>query len=248
MRRLFVSVFGAILLTIVNIGTASADFSSLLKQLTGTDSQSSTVSALSNSEMVGGLKEALAQGVRTAVKSLGKTDGYLGAADVRIPLPDTLSKIEGALRAVGQDALADEFVTTMNRAAEQAVPEAAEIFGNAISKMTLDDAKKILNGPDDAATDYFRRTSGEALVDRMHPIVASATDKVGVTSSYKSMMAKAGILAQFMDTKDLDLDRYVTGKAVDGLFKRVADEEKQIRQDPLARSTDLMKKVFGFAQ
>ncbi len=245
MRHLFPSCLGAILLTAVSVG-AHADFGSLLKQLTGSGgTDSGTISALSNGEMAGGLKEALAQGVRTAVKSLGQTNGYLGAADVKIPLPDTLSRIEDALRAVGQDALADDFVTTMNRAAEQAVPEAADVFGDAISKMTLDDAEKILHGPDNAATEYFRRTSGETLVERMHPIVATATDRVGVTSSYKSMMAKAGFLAQFMDTKDLDLDRYVTAKAVDGLFKRVADEEKQIRDNPLARSTDLMQKVFA---
>ena len=163
----------------------------------------------------------------------------------RIPMPDSLKTIEDGLRKVGQDKYADEFVLTMNRAAEQAVPEGAEIFGSAIRSMSIEDAKGILNGPDDAATKYFRRTSGDKLVNRFLPIVERSTDRVGVTSNYKEMVGKLGFASRFVDTESLDVDHYVTNKAVDGLFLMVAREEKLIRENPAARTTELLKKVFS---
>ncbi|MEW6677675.1 MAG: DUF4197 domain-containing protein [Pseudomonadota bacterium] len=209
------------------------------------DSGSAAMALLSDEDMVKGLKEALAKGTQTAIATLGKEGGYLNNLNVKIPLPEELAKVEKLLRTLGQDKYADQFVATLNHAAEKAVPEAAMIFGDAISQMTLADAKSILKGPDDAATQYFRKTSETRLKERFLPIVQNATDQAGVTSAYKKLIRKAGPTAQFLGVGATDLDTYVQDKAVDGLFKMIAAEEKRIRQDPLARTTDLLKKVFG---
>lgn len=206
---------------------------------------SGAAAALGNDEIVAGLKEALAQGAQRSVSSLGRADGFLGNARVRIPLPEKLQMVESGLRAVGQGHYADEFITTMNRAAESAVPEASAILGDAIREMTVPQAKQILTGPDDAATRYFRDVGGERLAMQMRPIVGEATGRAGVTAAYKNMVAKAGPAATLMNLDALDIDRYVTDKALDGLFSLIADEEKRIRDDPVARGTDLLKKVFG---
>jgi hypothetical protein len=202
-------------------------------------------SALTDEEMVKGLKEALSKGTQAAIANLGKDGGFLNNLDVKIPMPDELQRVEKLLRKLGQDKYADQFVATLNHAAEKAVPEAAGIFADALSQMTLADAKSILKGPDDAATQYFRKTSEARLKERFLPIVKGATDQAGVTAAYKKLMEKAGPAAQFLGKGATDLDGYVDGKAVDGLFKMIAAEEKRIRQDPLARTTDLLKKVFG---
>jgi len=234
--------------TLISAQTARADFmDDLRKTLSGQagSTQSTTPAAeLSQSDMVGGLKEALEKGAREAIAKLGKQDGFLKNAEVAIPMPDNLKKVDKLMRKLGQDKMADEFVATLNRAAEQAVPEAAGLFADAIARMSVQDAVAILKGPDNAATEYFRKTSGAQLTERFKPIVQAATDKAGVTHAYKSLMAKAGPLANALG-KDRDLDAYVTDKTVDGLFKMIAAEEKRIRQDPLARSTDLLKRVFG---
>jgi hypothetical protein len=212
---------------------------------TGSAAVPTTLAALSQGDVASGLKEALSKGVNQAIASLGKEGGFLNNADVKIPMPPQLHQVEGALRAVGQGNLADEFVATMNHAAEQAVPVAANVFAGAITNMTVDDAKAILTGPDDAATQYFRKTSETQLHEQFLPIVRSATAKTGVTAAYKNLLAHAGPAASFLGTDAGDLDGYVTTKSLDGLFKMVAAEEKNIRQDPVARSTDLLQKVFG---
>ena len=207
-------------------------------------SRSAAVGSLTPAEMDGGLKEALAVGVERAIKGLGRNGGYLNDPSVRIPLPGALEKTENVLRMMGQGDAVDEFITTVNRAAERAVPKAAKIVGNAIRAMTIDDAKKILTGPDDAATQYFRRKTTKDLTTAMLPIVRRATDAAGVTHAYKDMISKAGP-ASSMVGSSLDVDAYVTEKTLDGLFHKVAAEEKQIRTNPMARSSDLLKKVFG---
>ena len=204
-----------------------------------------TATSLSQQEMTSGLKEALSVGVRRAINLLGKDGGFLNDSTVKIPLPGMLQKVESGLRLVGQGKLADEFIATMNHAAERAVPEAASIFGDTIKNMTLKDAQGILQGADDSATQYFRENSGERLAQAISPIVKQATEKAGVTSAYKNMVGKAGVMGGLVDGSSLDLDKYVTDKTLDGLFLKLAAEEKQIRQNPLARSTDLLKKVFG---
>jgi hypothetical protein len=204
-----------------------------------------TVSGLSQDQMSGGLKEALAKGVQQAVATLGKEDGFLKDASVKIPLPANLKTVESSLRLLGQNKVADDFVTTMNRAAEKAVPEAAAVLGQSVQRMTLADAQAILTSTNNAATQYFRRTSETNLYARFHPIVAKATEEVGVTSAYKRMMEKASFASSFLGQDAGDLDAYVTHKALDGLFIKIADEEKRIRENPAARTTELLQKVFG---
>jgi hypothetical protein len=232
----------------VSIPTADAGWADYLDRLKNTVSQPETVTSsteLTNSEMITALKEALDKGTRFAVDSLGREGGFLDNSQVRIPMPESLSWVEKSLRSLGQDQLADEFVTTMNRAAEQAVPEAVAIFGEAIQSMSMEDAKAILSGPDDAATSYFREHTQAELRKKMRPIVTQATEKSGVTSAYKRMMASTGGLTTFLSSDAKDVDGYVTGKTLDGLFLIIAEEEKKIRENPMARSTELMKKVFG---
>ncbi len=210
----------------------------------GTDA---AIASLSNSDITSGLKEALVQGSRSAVESLGTEGGFLDNPAVRIPLPSQLQLVEKGLRVSGQGALADNFITSMNRAAEQAVPLASDLFVDTIRDMSVEDARSILQGPDDAATAYLREKNGDKLNTLMRPIVADATDKVGVTSAYKNMTGKGGMLGSVAELGGLDLDTYVTEQATDGLFTMIAAEEKRIRENPVARGTDLLKKVFSSA-
>lgn len=201
---------------------------------------------VSDGEISGGLKEALSNGVSSAIKSLGKQDGFLGNVRVRIPLPKSLQKVEKVVRVAGQGKAVDEFVASMNHAAEKAVPVAVDVFVDAIKKMTFDDARQILfSGKDDSATQFFRKNSEETLREKFRPIVEEFTEKTGVTQKYKAMIGKAGFAAQFLGKDATDLDGYVTQKALDGLFLLIADEEKKIRKDPLGRTTSLLRKVFG---
>ncbi|WP_029898471.1 DUF4197 domain-containing protein [Desulfohalovibrio reitneri] len=203
---------------------------------------------LSTEETVEGLKEALRVGVDRAVGFLGQPGGYLNHEDVRIPMPDSLQSAADVARTMGKDEVVDEFVVSMNQAAERAVPEAVDVFTDAIKQMTFDDAKKILKGPDDAATRYFERTSSDDLTARFLPIVDEATDEVGVTRKYKNFTESLGPATSLMDMKALDLDGYVTEKGLDGLFLTLAREEKKIRENPAARTTEILKKVFGSKQ
>jgi hypothetical protein len=214
-------------------------------------------SNLPSSDIAAGLKEALAKGTTSAINNLGRDGGFWNNAKVRIPLPGKLEQAGKLARQLGQGAKVDAFELSMNRAAEKAVPQVAEIFGDAIRKMTLDDARGILTGGDHAATDYFRRVAGEALTARIHPIVAKATDSVGVTQKYKAFMSgsSSGALGGLLGALDhdksahggtaLDLDDYVTAKTLDGLFTEIGAQEQSIRTNPGARTTDLLKKVFG---
>ncbi len=213
------------------------------------------VAALSQDQVVQGLKEALGKGVQEAVSRLGHDGGFLTNLDVKIPMPEKLRTVEKTLRALHEDKLADEFVNTMNHAAEQAVPQAASVFADAVAKMSIADAKNILAGTNNAATRYFRTTTETNLFDRFLPIVKQATDQTGVTSTYKRFMEKTegtgsfGGLGSFgrslLGSDAMDVDSYVTDKALDGLFKMVAEEEKRIRENPIARTSDLLQKVFG---
>jgi hypothetical protein len=223
------------------------------------DQATTTLAGLSQDQMVRGLQEALGKGLQQAIARLGHDGGFLTNLNVKIPMPEKLQTVEKTLRAVKQDKLADDFVTTMNHAAEQAVPEAGTVFADALKQMTIEDAKSILSGPNDAATQYFQRTTQTNLYGKFYPIVQKATENTGVTAAYKNLMAKANVgnLSQKLGSlgsvlssstsgqDSMDIDAYVTNKAMDGLFKMVAEEEKQIRQNPVARTTDLLQKVFG---
>ena len=219
-------------------------FNDIKESIKGETGKSSN-SSLSEETIVAGLKQALNQGVEQSVKQLGKDNGFLGDASVKILMPETLRKVEKGLRKVGQDKVADDFIGTMNHAAEQAVPKTTDILVQAVKDMTLKDAINILNGKPDAATQYFKRTSSSHLGNAIKPIVQTATNSVGVTDSYKKMINKAGFLAKYVDKDSLDIDQYITDKAIDGLFVKIAVEEKRIREDPVARTTDILKNVFG---
>ncbi|MDH3673537.1 MAG: DUF4197 domain-containing protein [Gammaproteobacteria bacterium] len=190
-----------------------------------------------------GLKEALQQGTQQGVNALGQVDGYLGNGQVSIPVPAELRKVEKFLRKIGADRYADDFIVSLNRAAEAAVPHAKAIFVDVIRNMTISDAVGILQGPDNAATQYFRRNSETRLTASFRPIVVKATGKVGVTSYYKRFVKQAERLG-LTGSKDLDLDNYVTSKTLDGLYLMIAAEERRIRQDPVARTTELLRRVF----
>ena len=245
-RSWSICLFAPLLLGLLSVTAEAGWLDTLKKDITGSNAAPAGVTSLTQGEMYDGLKQALSKGVQQAVANLGHDGGYLNNLDVKIPVPDSLKRVQQAAHAVGQDKVVDEFIATMNHAAEQAVPEAAAIFGDAITKMNVDDAKAILAGPDDAATQYFRKTSAAQLTEKMLPIVKQATEKTGVTAAYKQLMKHGGSINQFMGQNNaVDLDGYVTSKALDGLFKMVAAEEKNIRQNPVARDTDLLKKVFG---
>ncbi|MGE5641037.1 MAG: DUF4197 domain-containing protein [Clostridia bacterium] len=199
---------------------------------------------ISNQDAVAGLRAALEKGTQAAVASLGRTDGFLGNAKVKIPLPDSLARAESLMRRVGMGKYADELVVTMNRAAEAAVPEARQIFIDSVRKMSVQDAKGILTGGDTAATDYFRRTTRDPLHGRFLPIVKKATAKVGLAQKYNEYAGRGAQLG-LIGKEQSNLDEYVTQKALDGLYVMVAEEEKKIRQDPVSAGASIIQKVFG---
>jgi len=196
--------------------------------------------------VVAGLKEALRVGTERTVDQVSIVGGYLERPEIRIPLPDTVQDLAGTLRRVGLGAKADELETAMNHAAEKAATEAIDVFGAAITGMTIEDAWSILRGQDTAATDYFRQKTSAELQRRYRPIVESKLRTVGGYQEYEDLVARLEALP-LVDPPDLDLVGYVTDEALDGLFTVLADEERRIRDDPLARTTDLLRRVFGDA-
>ncbi|MCL2524367.1 MAG: DUF4197 domain-containing protein [Betaproteobacteria bacterium] len=206
--------------------------------------QAAGLDAISSADASAGLKEALAKGADFAVSTLGKENGFLGNAKVKIPLPASLQKAEKGLRLIGMGKQADELVNTMNHAAENAVAEARPILSDAIKKMSVRDAKDILTGGDDSVTQYFKRASSEPLTQKFTPIVKAATGKLRLAEQYNNYAGKAASMG-LIDSKDADIDAYVTQKAMDGLFLMIAEEEKKLRANPLEAGSALLKKVFG---
>jgi hypothetical protein len=246
-------------------------FAKTVISTTTNNSSSSTVSkltsaasGLSNSTVTSGLKEALKQGVKYAVSTLGKKDGYLNNSLVKIPLPKNLQKVESLVRKAGGAKVADSLVNSMNEAASEAAPKSADIFMKAISKMSLKDAKKILAGDKDAATQYFKTHTSTSLQKMISPIVEKTMKKNSVikyydtfngyykkygekyvkNSSIMSMAKSFGADSYLPSQNDESLNQYVTNRAIDGLFKMIAQKEADIRKNPVARTTDLLKKVF----
>jgi len=205
-----------------------------------------TSTALSDTDIGAGLRQALSLGAERAVGVLGRPGGYLNDPQVRIPLPKVLQSAAKGFRLFGKDQLVDDFETTVNRAAEQAIPKTLEIVQATVRDMTLQDVRGILQGPDDSATRFLRERAGERLQQAVRPIVAEATDASGATVAYKRLANQVGSgIGGWANADALDLDGYVTEKTLDGLFLKLADEERRIRRDPVARSTELLKKVFG---
>jgi hypothetical protein len=206
--------------------------------------QALSLADLSNKDASGGLKEALTQGASAAVARLGKTDGFLGDPKVKIPLPEGLRQAEKLMRTMGMGKQADDLVTAMNRAAESAVAEAKPILVDAVKKMSVQDAKQVLTGGDDAVTQYFRRSTSEQLTQKFKPVVTRATAKVQLAQKY-DQFAGQGAKLGLVKEQDAKVENYVTRKALDGLFLMIAEEEKAIRQNPVGAAGSLAKKVFG---
>jgi hypothetical protein len=239
-RFIFRLVLGVVLICSIHLAYAGS-FNDLLK---GAQETFGSKGDLSNDEIIQGLKEALQVGTENAVKLVSKPDGYYQNPDIKIPLPESVQKVEKVLRATGFGEKVDSFELSMNRAAERAAPEAKSIFGDAITRMTFDDAKKILDGRDNEATLYFEDKTSDRLQEVFKPIVKDAMGEVGVTQSFQDLNARAESMP-FGQSLSFDLDQYVTDGALKGLFKMLADEEKRIRTEPAARVTDLLKKVFA---
>jgi hypothetical protein len=219
---------------------ASAQLDRLLKSLGGGEKGSE----LSDVKIGSGLKEALKIGTESAVRFTGKKDGFFLNQAIKILMPEKLRTFEKGLRAVGYGAEVDEFVLSMNRSAEKATPFAKQIFWDAIGEMTFDDVRKIFSGNDTAATDYFKGKTTSKLTDVFKPIVSNAMNDVGVTRQYKQLVGRYESIP-FVKKETFDLDQYVVTKALDGLFHMVGEEETKIRKNPTARTTDLLKEVFG---
>ncbi|MBK6400738.1 MAG: DUF4197 domain-containing protein [Rhodocyclaceae bacterium] len=203
-----------------------------------------TLDQISGTESAGGLKEALTQGAGKAVELLGAKDGFLGNPKVKIGLPGNLDKAAKMMRKLGMGGTIDELETAMNRAAEAAVPEAKKLLVDSIKSMSVDDAKGILTGGDNAATEYFKRSTSEPLKEKFKPIVQQAMAKVKVADAFDNFAGKAATFG-VIKKEDAQLDNYVTGKALDGLYKMIAEEEKAIRSNPIGAAGNLAKKVFG---
>jgi Protein of unknown function (DUF4197) len=199
---------------------------------------------LSNRDAINGLKDAIVKSSRVAVARLGAKDGFFRNERVRIPLPPSLRSLEAVMHSIGMGPQADELVLRMNRAAEAAVPQAKNLLVDAAKKMSVQDAKGILTGGDDAATQYFRRTTAESLGKRFRPIVRRAMAKVKLAEKYNEIAAsgaKLGLVKQ----EDASLEDYVTRKALDGLFVTIAEEERKIRENPAGAASAIIRRVFG---
>ena len=200
-----------------------------------------------NDRVAAGLKEALTVGTKHAVASTGRVDGFLKNAAIKILLPEKLRSVGKTMRMVGMGQQVDSLEVGMNRAAEQAAPAAKQIFIDAVTKMTIADARQILSGGDTAATEYFKAKSTDQLTAAFAPIVHRAMENVGVVRQYNKLMQNP-LAGEFAQNKDFDLDQYVVGKTMDGLFYMIGEEEKKIRNDPAAQTTALLREIFGKKQ
>lgn len=202
------------------------------------------IAALSNRDAVAGLKEALTNGAHAAVGRLGVENGFFGDERVKILMPESMRKTENLMRRLGMGKQADELILRMNRAAEAAVPEAKAVLLDAVKAMSVSDARGILTGGEDAATQYFRRTMTDPLTRRFQPIVVRAMEKVRLAESY-DRFASRGARLGLVRKEDANLEDYITRKALDGLFLMIAEEEKKIRANPMAEASSILRKVFG---
>ncbi len=241
---MFKSVFFIPMLSILFFASPlqAADYSALLGKFGINKS-----TTLNDTKIGSGLKEALRVGIDKTVQLLSKPDGYYKNDLVKIGMPSQLKSMEGILRKVGLGSKLDEFELSMNRAAESAAPKARDIFIEAIASMSIDDAKKLLEGKETAATDYFKSKTYNTLAQAYKPIVAKTMSQYGVTSQYQGLVSKYKALPFASVVPAFDAEQYVVTKSLDGLFYMVGKQEQAIRKDPAARATDLLKQVFGTA-
>lgn len=231
----------------VPLTPAGAQFGDLLKkgqEILGGQSGGSGVASLTTGEIAQGLKEALRVGSDRVVTQVGQTDGYNGDPAIRLPLPGSLKSVQSALRAAGMSGMLDDLELRLNRAAEVAAPKAKSLFVDAIAAMTLDDARRIYDGPDDAATRYFQSKMTAPLAREMAPVVSDSLSEVGAISAYDGVMGQYKQIPFVPDAK-ADLTEYVVEKGMDGIFHYLAKEEAAIRQDPVKRTSAILEKVFG---
>ena len=207
--------------------------------------QAPSVSSLDDSTIISGLKEALSLGTAKAVNLVSAENGYLRNETIKILLPEKIQKMSEILRAAGFDKEVDAFVLSMNRAAEKAAPKAKPIFIAAVKEMSFQDARNILDGGNTAATEYFKGKTSTKLSDAFNPVISSSMNKTGVTKSYKALKNKYLSILPLSTTESIDLDHYVTTKALEGLFYMLGQEEAKIRTNPKARTTEILKKVFA---
>lgn len=238
--------FSAIAILLISVTILDACTSAQINQTLGDinktiDSGSATPTT---EEVASGLKEALVKGISTGADLVSKTDGYFKNPEIKIPFPPDVKKVEDRLRQMGLGSEVDKFVMTLNRGAEEAAKEAKPIFVTAIKSMTVQDAWGILRGSDDAATQYLKRTTSSALKDKFKPVIREALNKVNATRYYSELVTRYNQLP-LVQKVNPDLDDYATEKAMEGLFLMIAKEEKNIRENPVARTTELLKKVFG---
>lgn len=212
--------------------------------LAARDARALSLADLSNRDAAAGLKAALEQGATVAVQLLGKTDGFWGNDRVRIPLPEWLQRGESALKLMGRGRDVEELKLGVNRAAEQAVPEAKNLLVNAVRTMSVQDAKSILTGGDDSVTKFFAEKTRAPLTTRFLPIVTKVTDRIGLARQYNSLAGQGEKLG-LVKPEQARIERHVTGRALDGLYFMIGEEEKKIREDPLSAGAAIAKKVFG---
>lgn len=200
---------------------------------------------LTTAEVAEGLKEALVKGISTGSDLVSVTDGYFKNPEIKIPFPAEVKKVEDAMRKIGLGSQVDKFVLTLNRGAEDAAKEAKPIFIAAIKSMTIQDAWAILKGEDNAATEYLKRTTSPLLKEKFKPVIQNSLNKVNATKYYSEIVTRYNQIP-LVEKVNPNLDDYATEKAIEGLFVMIAKEEKNIRQDPVARTTELLKRVFGY--
>jgi hypothetical protein len=238
-----------LLTTLTAASTAQSDWMKTLQGTInnvtqGSGASSTSIMALSNEDIIAGLKEALRVGAETVTRQLGTADGFNSDPSVHIPLPDELKAVQSTLKRIGLSSLADDIELKLNRGAEAAMPKAKELVWKAITEMTLDDAKAIYDGPKDAATQYFRRVSTNDLKAAVAPVIDGTLRDVGAIAAYDQLLGQYKTIPFVPDLK-ADLTAHATGLALDGLFKYLASEEADIRSNPAKRTTEILTKVFG---
>lgn len=241
MKKLLYITTGILFLT---SSTFAQDFGKLKQKVTETVKSETTSGSLTEGEVSDGLKEALTKGIEKGVAQLSKPDGYFKDPQIKIPLPEEAKNVESKLRQLGQGEQVDQAIESINRAAEDAASGAKDLFVNAIKNMTVTDAMSLLKGNDDAATRFLEKSTREALVAKFKPIIKASLDKVGATKHWNTIFTTYNKIP-LVTKVNPDLEDYATNKAIDGLFIQVAKEELEIRKNPGARVTDLLKKVFG---
>lgn len=231
-------------LLVVFAGCSTQD---LTKVLEAAGQTTSGPAPLTNSEVINGLREALRTGTERTVQATSATDGFWNNARIRVPFPAEAMKVKTTLEGIGMKKPVEDFERTLNKAAEEATKEAVPVFVDAITSMSITDGFAILNGGEQAATNFLKEKTTATLITKFKPVVAKATQKVALANYWQPLASAYNSAGLVTGAKavDPDLDQYVTQKAIDGLFVMLADEEKKIRKDPLARTTDLLRRVFG---